>query len=193
MPLTLSNVALDIYILLRLRRRFVRHLTICVFFKFAMHRALLTHDIFVQILPYLPELYYTEDQCSRADANEAALADFARLAITCKAFQEPALDLLWKDIDSCAPFALVLDPSLATIEVEDTFEDKKSVQVVCSFLFETGDSGLCLMTDLTLSDMRQFRTRCRAYCSDEQSPGVFRSSQEVGSSRIHLAQSAISV
>ena len=59
-----------------------------------MHRCLAVYDVVLAIFDQL-----ADDE----DLSDAEAAVLAALAITCKAFQEPALDLLWRSMRALEP------------------------------------------------------------------------------------------
>lgn len=61
------------------------------------------HDIFDEICDYL-----SFDNDSDADEITRSRQNLLWVALTCKAFLEPALDRLWKQLDSLFPLLKVL-------------------------------------------------------------------------------------
>ncbi|KAG0709262.1 hypothetical protein DFH29DRAFT_222357 [Suillus ampliporus] len=64
-----------------------------------MHRALLVSDVLLEIFAYVNQIL---DPSSAGDASQSRKS-LTALARTCKAFHEPAMDLLWADIDQLEP------------------------------------------------------------------------------------------
>ena len=75
------------------------------------------------------------------------LAALAALARTCRAFQELALDRLWRDIPDLTILPLYLLPSKA-VEIRNTDEGQVVVSVLCG--------GICLFD----SERNVLRSRC---------------------------------
>jgi hypothetical protein len=67
-----------------------------------MHQALLVSEILLDIFAHVNEsvdLPYDDSPCERSLSRQS----LASLATTCKAFHEPAMDLLWANIDELEP------------------------------------------------------------------------------------------
>lgn len=67
-----------------------------------MHQALLVPEILLDIFAHVNEsadLPYDDSPCERSLSRQS----LASLATTCKAFHEPAMDLLWANIDELEP------------------------------------------------------------------------------------------
>ncbi|KAG1749498.1 hypothetical protein EDB19DRAFT_2036448 [Suillus lakei] len=61
-----------------------------------MHQALLISDVLLEIFAYVNQISYTKKASTRK-------SDLVALATTCKAFYEPAMDLLWAGIGQLEP------------------------------------------------------------------------------------------
>ena len=66
-----------------------------------MHHALEIQEILLNIFGHYDPHPWTADGCSD-------LRRLARLARTCRAFKEPALDILWQNLRGLAPLAQCL-------------------------------------------------------------------------------------
>jgi hypothetical protein len=63
-----------------------------------MHRYFKTYDLMVALITDISDLYGHSEE-GKADRRTALV----RLALTCKIFLDPALDLLWKRLDIFEP------------------------------------------------------------------------------------------
>ncbi|KAI6132586.1 hypothetical protein EDD16DRAFT_1533246 [Pisolithus croceorrhizus] len=59
-----------------------------------MHRCLLITEILRLIIEFLAHEYFV----TRLETRSIPRKDVARLARTCRAFMDPALDVLWKTV-----------------------------------------------------------------------------------------------
>lgn len=86
--------------------------------RMAPHRAILVHDILLEILEHLSSSLSTT---SGDSTDRTALLS---AALTCKRFLDPALSVLWRNIDDFLPL-LVLFSSFQAIPLQD-FERRSS-------------------------------------------------------------------
>ncbi|KAG1750769.1 hypothetical protein EDB19DRAFT_1904167 [Suillus lakei] len=69
-----------------------------------MHRALLIPEVLLGIFAHINEIVYLSSDDSQAARKESfPRQSLASLATTCKTFHEPAMDLLWANIDELKP------------------------------------------------------------------------------------------
>ncbi|KAI6127905.1 hypothetical protein EDD16DRAFT_1702217 [Pisolithus croceorrhizus] len=80
-----------------------------------MHHCLQITEILCLIIEFLAH----EDLVTRLEARSIPRRDVARLARTCKAFMDPALDVLWKTQSSLSPLIMCLPDHLWKVGLND--------------------------------------------------------------------------
>ncbi|KIK21412.1 hypothetical protein PISMIDRAFT_681375 [Pisolithus microcarpus 441] len=81
-----------------------------------MHRCLRITEILRLIIEFLAH----EDFITRYEARSISSKDTARFARTCKAFMDPALDVLWRTQSSMSPLIMCLPSNLWEVELSGT-------------------------------------------------------------------------
>lgn len=83
-----------------------------------MHRSLLIHEIVERIAAHLYKLGGLQD-----DSHLSSVLNFA---LTCRAFCDPALDVLWRSLDGPYPLAFIFQPNVQPIRGPSSVDDDDS-------------------------------------------------------------------
>ncbi|KAF8434547.1 hypothetical protein L210DRAFT_3649048 [Boletus edulis BED1] len=91
-----------------------------------MHHALEIQEIFCNILFYCYQSYLTAQERKQA----LAVPTLAALARTCRTFKEPALDLLWRDLDDSSPLARCLPEASHRLSIGSVYSFNRPLTLI---------------------------------------------------------------
>ncbi|KAA1476241.1 hypothetical protein DENSPDRAFT_843144 [Dentipellis sp. KUC8613] len=96
--------------------------------------------------------------------------DVLALALTCKAFLEPSLDILWRDLDSMFPLLHVLD----VIPTRDLWPDYRGSSTCRVYMSVTAMKELRLLAEAKWDRLDYYSPRVRSLLVDQYHPPVYK-------------------